>query len=526
MSDTNYQAKLNSERWRLNNLYYIKDKQGKKIKFKMNWAQELLYLGMWYLNIILKARQLGMTTFIQIFMLDRCLFNANTNAGVIAHNKDDAESFFEDKIKFAYENLPEDIRCMRPAKTDSTRELAFSNGSRIRVGTSMRSGTLQYLHVSEFGKMCAKYPDKAKEVISGSLNAVAAGQFVWIESTAEGPHGRFYDLCQKAVKLAEAVSVGRLSLTPMDYKFWFFPWFEHPDYVLHGVDIPLDDELLEYFKQLEQEEGITLSKAQRMWYAKKKEEQGDDMKQEYPATPQEAFEKLLKGVIFADQLRRARKEHRICELPIERGIPVNTFWDLGRNDTNAIWFHQRVGAWDHFIHYYEYRLVDLSWYVERLADFRQEFNWVYGTHYLPFDVDNTDLSAMHNESRKRILERGGVKPITVVPRIPVKNDAIELGRKYFSRCKFDVNRCAQGIKRLEGYRWVWDETYETFRKTPLHDDNSNGADAYMQYAQGYQGERGTVKEQIEQINGTGGRKYLRGAKVHNPITNPTYDHVV
>lgn len=153
--------KLSDPWWRLTNLYYIKDKHGKKIKFNPNWAQKFLYNNMWFMCVILKARQLGMTTFIQIFMLDRCLFNSNVAAGVIAHNREDAEDFFDKKIKFAYDQLPEAIRNERKATSDSAKMLAFSNGSSIRVGTSLRSGTYQYLHISEFCKICALRPDRA-----------------------------------------------------------------------------------------------------------------------------------------------------------------------------------------------------------------------------------------------------------------------------------------------------------------------------------------------------------------------------
>ena len=103
-------SNLSDAWWRLNNLYFIKDKQGNKVRFKWNWAQKDLYNNMWYLNVILKARQLGMTTAIQIFMLDRALFNDNMNCGIVAHNREDAEAFFSDKIKFAYDNLPADLR--------------------------------------------------------------------------------------------------------------------------------------------------------------------------------------------------------------------------------------------------------------------------------------------------------------------------------------------------------------------------------------------------------------------------------
>ncbi len=516
---------LSSELWRLNNLYYIKDDKGNKILFKMNWAQQLLYRSMWYLNIILKARQLGMTTFIQIFMLDRCLFNDNTNAGVIAQTQKDAESFFDEKIKFAYDNLPADLKAMLINEKDSTTQLKFNNGSRIVVGTSLRSGTYQYLHISEFGKVCATDVKRAKEIVTGALNTVAVGCFVFIESTAEGRTGQFFEMCQESMKLALSIEMGESIMTEMDYKFWFFPWYKHPKYVLHGVQLREPPEMRDYFEQLEIEHGVELSTPQRAWYIKKAAKQGEDMKREFPSTPEEAFEKLLKGAIFGEQIKRARKEYRICKLPFERHLPVNTFWDLGRNDHNVIWFHQRVGAWNHFIHYYEARLLDLAHYIEILFDLKQERGFIYGHHYLPHDGKNTDLSAAHNLSREHILNQGGVKPTTVVPRVQLKNTAIEAARTEFGHCRFDSEHCAEGIIHLENYQWTWDEVNDTFRKTPLHNVHSNGADGYMTFAQGYRGERSSIRDQLAEIDGTARRAYMRG-KARNPLTNPSNDHIV
>ena len=91
---------LRNPLWRINNLYQIIDKEGKKCTFRLNWAQEELYKNLWYCNIILKARQLGISTFVGILFLDRCLFNSNVAAGIIAHTREDAEVFFK-RIKFA-----------------------------------------------------------------------------------------------------------------------------------------------------------------------------------------------------------------------------------------------------------------------------------------------------------------------------------------------------------------------------------------------------------------------------------------
>jgi hypothetical protein len=183
---------LSDPRWRLSNLYWITDKSGKRVKFSPNWAQESLMNDLHFCNVILKARQLGFSTFIQIFMLDQCVFNSNVRAGTIAHRLDDAKTLFRDKVQYPYDNLPEAIRNLRPKMSDSAEELLLSNNSSIRVGTSLRSGTLQYLHISEYGKLCAQYSDKAREVRTGALNTVQAGQTVFIESTAEGKEGHFF----------------------------------------------------------------------------------------------------------------------------------------------------------------------------------------------------------------------------------------------------------------------------------------------------------------------------------------------
>ena len=92
---------LRNWKWRINNLYWIKDKHGRKVKFKTNWAQQEVLDGLWFFSIILKARQLGITTFFCILYLDQILFSANKTAAIIAHTDYDTKKIFE-KIKFAW----------------------------------------------------------------------------------------------------------------------------------------------------------------------------------------------------------------------------------------------------------------------------------------------------------------------------------------------------------------------------------------------------------------------------------------
>ena len=130
--------KLGNRNWRLDNLYYIINKQGEKVRFKTNWAQKEVFNNIHNNNIILKARQLGISTFICILFLDTCLFNSNVSAGIIAHRREDAQKLFE-KVKFAFDNLPEGMQAYFKPDTSTVGMLKFPNNSTIRIDTSIRS---------------------------------------------------------------------------------------------------------------------------------------------------------------------------------------------------------------------------------------------------------------------------------------------------------------------------------------------------------------------------------------------------
>ena len=109
--------------WRLCNLYHIVNERNEVVRFVPNDEQRQLYDNLHYRNLILKARQLGFTTFICILALDQCLFNTNFSAGIIAHNREDAEKFFRNKVIFAYDRLPKPRRASgrTPSRRRSSR---------------------------------------------------------------------------------------------------------------------------------------------------------------------------------------------------------------------------------------------------------------------------------------------------------------------------------------------------------------------------------------------------------------------
>lgn len=280
-------ANLADQWWRLNNLYHITNKSGQKVIFKMNEAQRILFSRMWFFNIILKARQLGFSTAIQIFILDSALFNADLECGIVAQGLREAKKIFRTKILYPYNHLPEWLQKEIPSVRRTTDEIEFANGSTITVSTSFRSGTIQILHVSEFAKICVSNEGKADEVVDGTLNAVHPGNIAFIESTAEGAAGHYYEMCQEAMDLQES----GFELTDIDFKFFFFPWWDEPTYVLPvpsgGLKLTRAQE--EYFGALEKYIGSKIPDERKHWYITKERQQKEKMKQEFPSTPQEAF---------------------------------------------------------------------------------------------------------------------------------------------------------------------------------------------------------------------------------------------
>ncbi len=461
-------------RWRLSNLYKITDKSGKAIPFQPNTSQ-LEFLGdIHSQNIILKARQLGFTTLCCLIYLDACIFQPNTRAGVIAHKLDDSKVIFRDKIKFPYDNLDEGIRALVATKQDSADTLTLANNSSIRVSTSMRSGTLQYLHISEFGKICSQYPEKAREIVTGALNTVEAGQFVVIESTAEGQEGKFYEM----VATARAKQAAGEPLSTMDYKFHFYPWWNDTNYQISNGHFVLGADDKEYFDKLASQ-GIETTHAQQSWYIKKAETLGGDMRREYPSTPDEAFEQALEGAYFSKELLTATKQRRIGAFPYVPGHVVNTFWDLGRNDLNTLWLHQFVDGYHRFIEYYENSGEFIGHYVAWLKEWSRDNNAVFGEHYIPHDGDRQSLWL--EGGTLAVMDNLRFRP-QVVSRPALKTESIAAARAKLATSQFDEAGCAVGLRRLKAYRKEWDDLRGVWKDRPRHDEASHGADSYQTFA--------------------------------------------
>ena len=467
---------------RMNSMYQVLDETGQIVPYHRRAAQQRYADNQWLLDLIVKARQIGFSTEIAVDITDHCLWRKNFTSGIIDYTLDDAKLKLQ-KVRTAYLGTPAAVRSVVRLEKDNEEELKWSNGSTCYVGTSHRGGTLQYLHISEFGKIATDKPDIAREIMNGALNTIAPGQKVKIESTAHGTSGSFYDMVQKA----DAKMRSGLPLSQLDFKLHFAAWWMDPKYTIQSNLAIINAEMQEYFDMLRVKHGIALTPGQKAWYVLKYNTLGrDDMHSEFPSAFDETFYNSLEGTWFKKELQKAREERRIgYPIPHDPNYLVNTFWDIGletKNNQNAIWFHQTDGTRHRIIDYYENAGEGVQHYASKVHEIGAKRGFTFGKHYGPHDVGHRAWED-NARTRKEIAEDLGIK-FEVVPRVLDKEDAIEALRKMLSLTWIDQEHCERLIECLDNYRKTWNKQLAQWTSVPLHNWASNAADAGMTGAVG------------------------------------------
>ena len=501
-----YEGCIHSREWRLNHLYYINTKTQGVIRFKMNWAQQAFFKGLWNKNNVLKARQLGLSTLVAMLILDSCLFNNNFVAGIIDKTEDDGKEKLL-KIKLAYNSMLYPPKCQYDHVEDEEdrkniqafaqavaktaggkfkeKSGNFNNGSYVKIGTSLRGGTIHLLHVSEYGSVAANHPKKANEVLTGGIQAVADDRVVIMESTHEGgKYGKNYELTREAME-----NVGK----PMDqnmFKFFFFPWHGQEEYALPKSEADVS-ELSDYWSELE-EQGITLSMAQKRWYISKYRTLGMMMKREFPSTPEEAFANQVDGAIYGKQIDRLRAQGKIAaEFEPEPNKPYYVSWDIGMSDYMAMWLIQPGGDGKYYVlDYYCNHNLPLGHYINKVQQWERDHDMLVARHLLPHDSGKRDINT--GKTFNDYLMEAGFKT-SVVPRTKSIWAGITAVRDILSHCVFH-ERCSRsitwdteiymsGIDALENYQTGGLSANGVERKEPLHDACSHGADAFRYFCE-------------------------------------------
>lgn len=360
-----FYRKLREDRkWYIENFLQIRNKKSQLVPFILNEAQKVVMEKMNECEkegklkrfIVLKARQMGLSTLFEGLIFQDTVNNPFKNSLIVAHEEPASQNLFN-MSKLFYENLPDVIRPMK--KYNNGKILSFENPendedkksanpglrSKITIATAGsgevgRSATIHNLHASEV----AFFPDASLTML-GLLQSVPDEEntLVVLESTANGVGGYFHSLWQKAVK-------GENDFIPI-----FLPWFADKEYTrefntegqreqfiaeVESASVDMNgNTIYTYEKELKDKFNLTY---EQLWWRKYTIEnkcQGDEIlfMQEYPATPEEAFISSGRPKFSIQSLRMYQtvtKEPVWGYLQIEDGVVVF------REDKNGY-----VGIW-------------------------------------------------------------------------------------------------------------------------------------------------------------------------------------
>lgn len=461
----------------MDNLYKIIDKKGNSIPFVLNELQAYTLKNLHIRNIILKARQLGMTTFSVLYMLDEAMFKANTQVGIVSYSLEHSQHIFKRIIGKAIDSLSPSAKLLSPIKARSAREITFENGSFIRVDTSLRGGTYNALLVSEFGKTCARNPLKAEEVVTGTLESASADSLIIIESTGEGNSGYYADMVTQSVANSK-----REGLSALEYKLFFFPWFQEKTYVSFS---PMDwsTEYTDYFKEIEKKENITLKKEQKNWYISKRQTLGEKIKQEFPSNVQEAFLSSSEGFYFQKHIEKAYKENRMVSVEIYDPLePLYLSMDIGVADETVLVFFQVVNREIRIVDSYNANGLGAVDYASFLINQKK---YHYHTIFLPHDAKKRDGIIVENSYEREFRKMfSHTNTRIIVLKQTDKNLAILEAQTKFNRCIFALISTKHLIDMLYKYRRQWSEKYGKYLHSPMHDDSSHFGDSFVYAMEG------------------------------------------
>jgi hypothetical protein len=186
-----------------------------------------------------------------------------------------------------------------------------------------------------------------------------------------------------------------------------------------------------------------------------------------------SFQAAITGSYYGTIIEDLTKEGRIGDVPYDDNLDVETWWDIGLNDSTSIWFVQRHKGEIRLIDYYENSGFGLDHYVDVLNN--KPYSEDYSTHVAPHDIKVREIGNFGKSRLESALELGIA--FEVAPKISVE-DGIEAVRKNLINCWFDKNKCGTALEYLKAYQKRYDDKNQCFRNKPLHNFASHCADSF------------------------------------------------
>jgi phage terminase large subunit len=401
-----------------------------KIPYKPRELQSEMHKNLKRWNVLVMHRRFGKTVFAVNHMIKHALTCPlpRPRVALIAPTFTQAKRISWDYVKH--------YASVIPGVTFNETELRadFPNGGRIMLLSGENPDALRgiYLDLCVFDEYGMQNPRVWGEVVRPALSD-REGSAIFLGTPAG--HNHFFDILQQAKEQTEEGS---------DQWYWKIAKASETKVV----------------KELELD-------------AAKMQMTPEQYEQEYECS----FTAAIIGAYYGKLLAALDDDNRITRVPYDPGLPVHTAWDLGINDSTAIWFAQvyRGGAVN-VIDYYENSGVGLDHYAEVLR--KKDYHW--GDHLAPHDIEVRELGS--GKSRLETAFGLGIR-FKVIPKMKIA-DGINAARMLIPKCYFDREKCAEGLEMLRQYRQEWDDRKRMFRDQPRHDFTSHSADAFRYLALG------------------------------------------
>lgn len=193
------------------------------------------------------------------------------------------------------------------------------------------------------------------------------------------------------------------------------------------------------------------------------------------------FENNVQAAVTGRILLPYLKSENIMRVPYDPagGAPFSA-WDLGISDAMAVWVGQQVGREVHILDYTEETGCGLDHFVDWLR--KRTYSARFGAHLLPHDTKVRELGN-GGKTRLQSLREMGMRNIKIVPKLP-KDQQIDAGRLLLPKCYFNEETTEVGRRALRNYSFSFDPARKVFSRQPLHDQYSNGADAFLNMSVG------------------------------------------
>jgi phage terminase large subunit len=198
--------------------------------------------------------------------------------------------------------------------------------------------------------------------------------------------------------------------------------------------------------------------------------------EEYEQEFECSFQAALVGSYYGKYMVEAEEQGRIGDVAFNPLYPVTTYWDIGIDDSTAIWFVQHIGERINVIDYYEMSGMGL----EHFADILKKKGYLYENHWFPHDGANREWSSGVSRVKTAKTLLGGK-----TPRIAKKTgvaDGINAVRVMLKKVHFDKINCMRGLDALKNYERKYDSKNGIWQDSPLHNWASHGSDAFRVFA--------------------------------------------